>query len=92
MAIETEQKSSSDGKVWGFFKLPFRQSGNNTSMTSSSSTSSASNLHGQSQPYAEGSNPHGSANSVSSVAKSFLPTRRRLKLDPSNKLYFPCKY
>ncbi|RDX69574.1 Vesicle-associated protein 4-2, partial [Mucuna pruriens] len=28
-------------------------------------------------------------NSVSSVARSFLPTRRRLKLDPSNKLYFP---
>ncbi|KFK28728.1 hypothetical protein AALP_AA7G039400 [Arabis alpina] len=27
--------------------------------------------------------------SVSSVAKSFLPTKRRLKLDPSEKLYFP---
>ncbi|XVF87588.1 hypothetical protein PTKIN_Ptkin18bG0132300 [Pterospermum kingtungense] len=94
MAIETEQKSPSDGKVWGFFKLPFRQSGNGTgtgttSSSSSSSTSAATNLHGQSQPYAEGSNPHSSANSVSSVAKALLPTRRRLKLDPANKLYFP---
>lgn len=88
MAIEAEQKSPSDGKVWGFFKLPFQKSGNSTSTTSSSS--SASHLHGQSQPHLEGSSPHGgSANSVSSVAKSLLPTRRRLKLDPANKLYFP---
>lgn len=27
--------------------------------------------------------------SVSSVARSLLPTRRRLRLDPANKLYFP---
>ncbi|XVE51240.1 hypothetical protein DITRI_Ditri02bG0024100 [Diplodiscus trichospermus] len=84
MAIEIEQKSPSDGKVWGFFKLPFRQSGNNTGLTSS-----GSNFHGQSQPHVEGSNHHGSANSVSSVARLLLPTRRRLKLDPANKLYFP---
>ncbi|KAL9243565.1 hypothetical protein vseg_017437 [Gypsophila vaccaria] len=30
-----------------------------------------------------------SSTSVSSVARSLLPTRRRLSLDPSNKLYFP---
>lgn len=30
------------------------------------------------------------SNSVSSLARSLLPTRRRLKLDPSSKLYFPC--
>ncbi|PIA34394.1 hypothetical protein AQUCO_03800185v1 [Aquilegia coerulea] len=29
------------------------------------------------------------SNSVSSVARSLLPTRRRLRLDPSTKLYFP---
>ncbi|KAE8732497.1 Vesicle-associated protein 4-1 [Hibiscus syriacus] len=85
MAIETEQKSSSDGKVWGFFKLPFRQTGN----TNTSSSSLTLNLRGEFQPHVEGSNRHGSANSVSSVAKSLLPTRRRLKLDPTNKLYFP---
>lgn len=90
MAIDTEQKSPSDGKVWGIFKLPFRQTGNNTRTTPSSS--SASNLYVQTQPHVEGSNHYGSAISVSSVAKSLLPTRRRLKLDPANKLYFPCMY
>lgn len=31
------------------------------------------------------------AGSISSVAKSLLPARRRLRLDPPNKLYFPCE-
>ncbi|CAN1844094.1 Vesicle-associated protein 4-2 [Linum perenne] len=31
------------------------------------------------------------ATAVSLVAKSLLPTRRRLKLDPASKLFFPCK-
>lgn len=31
------------------------------------------------------------AGSVSSVARSLLLTRRRLRLDPSTKLYFPCE-
>ncbi|KAK9706627.1 hypothetical protein RND81_07G140200 [Saponaria officinalis] len=35
------------------------------------------------------SNSRSSSSSVSSVARSLLPTRRRLSLDPSNKLYFP---
>ncbi|KAL3576905.1 hypothetical protein D5086_022188 [Populus alba] len=35
------------------------------------------------------SNPPHPSNSVSSVARSLLPTRRRLKLDPASKLYFP---
>ncbi|KAJ6769733.1 VESICLE-ASSOCIATED MEMBRANE PROTEIN-ASSOCIATED PROTEIN [Salix purpurea] len=35
------------------------------------------------------SNPPQASNSVSSVARSLLPTRRRLKLDPASKLYFP---
>ena len=39
----------------------------------------------------EASNSHPIPPSVSSVARSLLPTRRRLRLDPSNKLYFPCK-
>ncbi|KAA3478876.1 vesicle-associated protein 4-2 [Gossypium australe] len=87
MAIGAEHKSQSDGRVWGFFKLPFRQTGNATGTTSSSSLSSS--LYGETQPQNEGSNRHASANSVSAVAKSLLPTRRRLKLDPANKLYFP---
>ncbi|GLT83055.1 hypothetical protein SLE2022_013680 [Rubroshorea leprosula] len=81
-----DEKSPSDGKVWGLFKLPFRQSGNANAMSSSS----ASHQQSLNQPHVEGSNhPQSSNNSVSSVAKSLLPTRRRLKLDPANKLYFP---
>ncbi|OAY26083.1 vesicle-associated protein 4-2 isoform X1 [Manihot esculenta] len=86
MAI-ADQKSPSDNnnnKVWGFFKLPFRGSNSNTTPSSSSST----HLHNHNNPQIEGSNAHAS-NSVSSVARSLLPTRRRLKLDPAAKLYFP---
>ncbi|XP_058090213.1 vesicle-associated protein 4-2-like [Magnolia sinica] len=79
-----EEKSVHDGKVWSLCRMPFWQMGN------SSSSSSSSQHHLQQQPqqhHIEGSNPHPS--SVSSVAKSLLPTRRRLRLDPSSKLYFP---
>ncbi|GAY34325.1 hypothetical protein CUMW_010880 [Citrus unshiu] len=86
MAI-ADRKSPSDSKGWGFFKLPFRQSGNSSNTTSTSS--SASHQHqNQSNQQVEGSKTHGSS-SVSSVARSLLPKRRRLKLDPANKLYFP---
>ncbi|KAL4585507.1 hypothetical protein LXL04_010128 [Taraxacum kok-saghyz] len=80
--------SSGGGKVWGLFKLPFRSTNNSTTHTTSSSSSYQ----------IEGSNPHNNINnhhssssstSVSSVARSLLPTRRRLRLDPRNKLYFP---
>ncbi|EPS62692.1 hypothetical protein M569_12096, partial [Genlisea aurea] len=84
--------ASPEGRVWGLFKLPFRNS--------QSSTSSSSDLlqyppnYGQGNslglPQADGSGAQSSSgSSVSSVARSLLPTRRRLKLDPSNKLYFP---
>ncbi|KAL2343938.1 hypothetical protein Fmac_005223 [Flemingia macrophylla] len=84
-----EPKPHSEPKVWNLFKLPFRHSAN----TTSSSSSSSANLHNHHHH-----NPHNlplegstsqTSNSVSSVARSLLPTRRRLKLDPSNKLYFP---
>lgn len=70
-------KSASDTKL--FTLCPFWQSGGQTSSSSSSSTQ---NLHG----YGFKSNPK----TVSSVARSLLPPRRRLRLDPANKLYFPC--
>ncbi|KAF8369885.1 hypothetical protein HHK36_005453 [Tetracentron sinense] len=84
MAI-AEEKSPSDGKVWNFCRMPFWQSGN-----ASSSSSSSHNLQQQNQNHhqVEGSNLHPS-NPVSSVARSLLLKRRRLRLDPSNKLYFP---
>ncbi|CAI8618104.1 unnamed protein product [Vicia faba] len=98
MAV-VEPKPHSEPKVWNFFKLPFRHS-STTSFTGT--TSSSPNLHhphhhqhhhnpnsnAHNPPPLEGSSSQ-SSNSVSSVARSLLPTRRRLKLDPSNKLYFP---
>ncbi|XP_048441753.1 vesicle-associated protein 4-1 isoform X1 [Pyrus x bretschneideri] len=68
-------KSHSDTKL--FTLCPFWQSGGQTS----SSSSSTQKLHGdgfKSKP-----------KTVSSVARSLLPPRRRLRLDPANKLYFP---
>ncbi|CAK9181305.1 unnamed protein product [Ilex paraguariensis] len=91
MAI-ADENSPSDGKVWGLFKLPFRNSGNSHSTTSSHSTHQQQQSQSQSQSnsHVQGSNVHNnSSSSVSSVARSLLPTRRRLRLDPSNKLYFP---
>ncbi|KAL5730689.1 Vesicle-associated protein 4-2 [Ranunculus cassubicifolius] len=90
MAIAEEK---SDGKIWSLCRIPFWQSGNNTS----SSSSSSQNHHtsqSQQQHHIDGSstNPNpssSSSNTVSSVARSLLPTWRRLRLDPSSKLYFP---
>ncbi|KAL3345435.1 hypothetical protein AABB24_024412 [Solanum stoloniferum] len=90
MAIADEK----DRKVWGLFKLPFR----NAPSTTTSRSSSHNTLHYRSQQHQslgitsldDGSVPRSNnSSSVSSVARSFLPARRRLKLDPSNKLYFP---
>ncbi|KVI01044.1 Major sperm protein [Cynara cardunculus var. scolymus] len=90
MAIVDNRPPSEGGggsKVWGLFKLPFRNTGNVTTHTTTSSSSyqiEGSNAHNS-------NNHHGSSSSssVSSVARSLLPTRRRLRLDPRNKLYFP---
>ncbi|XP_052202101.1 vesicle-associated protein 4-2 [Diospyros lotus] len=90
MAID-EEKSPSDGKILGLFKLPFRHTGNTHSTSSSSSSHHHSQLHqSHNSSLVEGSNSQNTASSsVSSVARSLLPTRRRLRLDPANKLYFP---
>ncbi|GMH05388.1 hypothetical protein Nepgr_007228 [Nepenthes gracilis] len=95
MAIAEEKPQQSEGKVWGFLKHPFRQI-TQSSPSSSSYSSSQQNHFQQSQsqstsnnPQGEGSNSHSKNSSVSSVARSFFPTRRRLRLDPASKLYFP---
>ena len=90
MEVETE-KSGSDGKGWSFCRMPFWQ----TTHTPSSSTTSMSymhNVHPQNQNNFQSvdRSSHHSSTTVSSMAKSLLPTKRRLHLDPSNKLYFPC--
>ena len=92
-----EEKSEGKGKVWSLCRMPFWQtsSGNDNGNGSSSSSSSSmgnNNVYQQSQSSQLGERSTViSSNAVSSIAKSLLPTRRRLKLDPSNKLYFPCK-
>ncbi|KAF5186955.1 vesicle-associated protein 4-2-like [Thalictrum thalictroides] len=79
--VIAEERSPSDGKIWNLCRIPFWQTGN-----TSSSSSSTYNINQQN--HLDGSNPV-SSNTVSSVARSILPTWRRLRLDPANKLYFP---
>lgn len=93
MAIAEHNKSESDGKVWSL--CPFWQSGNLSS--SSSPTQNLNSVH-NSKRHADGpkirssapsSATSSSSNTMSSVARALLPTRRRLRLDPQSKLYFP---
>ncbi|XP_059284553.1 vesicle-associated protein 4-1-like [Lycium ferocissimum] len=86
IADNNHKPHNSDKKLWKL--CPLWQSGN----TTSSSTSSTQNLHSQNHSHHQngvGSNGSRASTSVSSVARSLLPARRRLRLDPANSLYFP---
>ncbi|KAK2984727.1 hypothetical protein RJ640_004552 [Escallonia rubra] len=85
MAIADRSKPSSDGKLWRL--CPFWQSG----AAASSSSSSTQNLQTQSLSHQNGAAEKNArpSNKVSSVARSLLPARRRLRLDPASNLYFP---
>lgn len=86
MGISDRSKQSAEMKLWRL--CPFWQSGNG-----SSSSSLNQNLHQhniRSRRHVEDTEVRSSSSTVSSVARSFLPTRRRLRLDPANNLYFPC--
>ncbi|KAI7734082.1 hypothetical protein M8C21_030023 [Ambrosia artemisiifolia] len=74
MPIADDKPPSNGSKVWGLFKSPFRSSTNYTS------TTSVERSNGQDKTHAV---------SVSSVIRSLIPKRRRLRLDPRSKLYFP---
>ncbi|XP_057967763.1 vesicle-associated protein 4-1-like isoform X2 [Malania oleifera] len=79
------RKPQSEMKLWRL--CPFWQSG--TTHSSSSSTQTLQQQQQQSQSV-EGSNSKPpSSKTMSSVARSLLPARRRLRLDPTNNLYFP---
>ncbi|CAH8336202.1 unnamed protein product [Eruca vesicaria subsp. sativa] len=93
MAITDRQNQSAEDKKKLFRLCPFWQR-RSTTTTSSSSPSSAQN------PSRNHRNRRGQGNTtvstapkpalnVSSVARSILPARRRLRLDPSSYLYFP---
>ncbi|CAN1775198.1 Vesicle-associated protein 4-1 [Linum perenne] len=93
MAIADRQKPNGDGKLFGL--CPFWQSGNGGT-NSSSTSSSTHNLnhlgyHSTSGLYGSSTSkpPPSPGKTVSSVARSLLPARRRLRLDPVNHLYFP---
>uniref|UniRef100_A0A7C9A027 MSP domain-containing protein n=1 Tax=Opuntia streptacantha TaxID=393608 RepID=A0A7C9A027_OPUST len=83
-----------DDKVFSLCKIPFwlptSSSGANTTSLSSYQSSRhhiqpkrLGNGEGQSENYNQ------TSITVSALAKSLLPPRRRLRLDPSNKLFFP---
>lgn len=83
MAVANEKPTMSEVKVWSFCRLPFWQSSNNASAGAVGGGSSSLQ-----QNHLDAAD-HQPSIKVASVAKSFLPTRRRLGLDPPNKLFFP---
>lgn len=97
MAVENGRVGAAvEGKGWGLCRMPFfggGGAGGSSSLNSSSAYSLTQQQHrptGQGQPEARRRGSGGS--SVSSVAKALLPTRRRLRLDPTTKIYFPCEF
>ncbi|MFS7934180.1 putative major sperm protein (MSP) [Helianthus anomalus] len=75
-----DDKPPVDGgrKVWGLFKSPFRNK------TSYSNTTTVEGSNAQNN-----NNNNNNNNRVSSLIRSLIPMRRRLRLDPRSKLYFP---
>ncbi|KAK9056986.1 hypothetical protein SSX86_024352 [Deinandra increscens subsp. villosa] len=85
MSVADHNRSHLDGKHRRLF--PFWQSG-----TTSSSPSSPQNhfqFQNQNSRENDAASNGRSSSKLSSVAKSLLPARRRLRLDPANSLYFP---
>lgn len=85
-----------DDKVLSLCKIPFWQptgssGANTTSLSSYQSGHSGHHIQPQRLGHGEGQsgNYKQSSITVSAIAKSLLPPRRRLRLDPSNKLFFP---
>ncbi|KAG0478926.1 hypothetical protein HPP92_013645 [Vanilla planifolia] len=100
MEVAEGSTGSLDGKIWGLCRMPFLQIGSSggggTSLTNSSSSLTRQQKHhggyqlGSTTVVAgSGAEQSSGGSSVSTMAKSLLPTRRRLRLDPPNKLYFP---
>ncbi|KAJ8763690.1 hypothetical protein K2173_003162 [Erythroxylum novogranatense] len=79
MAIAHDKQRRSQGEVKVFGLCPFWQKATNSSKLSSSTQNHNSNRHRAAEK----------PSTVSSVARSLLPARRRLRLDPPNYLYFP---
>ncbi|KAI8011297.1 Vesicle-associated protein 4-2 [Camellia lanceoleosa] len=83
-----KKKKKEKEKVWNFCNMPFWQS--NSTGSSLSSSPSSNRAYRQSQVVGPITTNVGSySNKISSMVMSLLPARRRLCLDPPNKLYFP---
>ncbi|XP_010905557.1 vesicle-associated protein 4-1 [Elaeis guineensis] len=94
-----------EGKGWRLCRIPFWGGGGGGSGGGSSSTNSSASLTQHShrsssrsqvgqagQPVSavpDAGRRHSSGSTVKAVARSLLPTRRHLRLDPPTKLYFP---
>ncbi|KAK1396230.1 Vesicle-associated protein 4-2 [Heracleum sosnowskyi] len=76
-----------DEKVWSICRMPFW---NSTTLSSSTCNDvNNKNMRHQSQLGFDTSSAHHSSSSLSSLAMSLFPAKRRLSLDPTNKLFFP---
>eukprot|EP00252_Welwitschia_mirabilis_P007492 TRINITY_DN1889_c0_g1_i4.p1 TRINITY_DN1889_c0_g1~~TRINITY_DN1889_c0_g1_i4.p1 ORF type:complete len:152 (+),score=13.73 TRINITY_DN1889_c0_g1_i4:425-880(+) len=89
-----EFNGAEETKGWNLCRMPFWHQGSTSSSSSlshrQSYSHSSSHRSYNSQQESTGGNENSSTNSsFSAVAKALLPTKRRLKLDPDNKLYFP---
>ncbi|XP_008793628.1 vesicle-associated protein 4-2-like [Phoenix dactylifera] len=93
---------TAEGKGWGLCRLPFWGGGGGGGGGGSSSTNSSASLTQHShrsssrsqvgQAEAVGTDTgrrHSGGSTVKLMARSLLPLRRRLRLDPPTKLYFP---
>ncbi|KAL3714847.1 hypothetical protein ACJRO7_006709 [Eucalyptus globulus] len=90
MALDHERAEGDHKKLWSHLKMPFWQStASSPSPGTSSSASVPSFQQNQSvHPDHHQLGDHHSASGVAAMAKSLLPARRRLRLDPPNKLFF----
>lgn len=91
MAVSDRHKTNGDHSMKLFRLCPFWQAATNSSSSSSTQNLNHSHNGGSNSSRSAAVNSSGlKSTTVSSVARSLLPTRRRLRLDPSNNLYFPC--
>ncbi|KAG0469850.1 hypothetical protein HPP92_016550, partial [Vanilla planifolia] len=79
---ESRGKQSGIKRAWGFCFIPFR----NSVRSSSSSMRLSSSMV---MVNAQDKQPQVGGLSVASLVKALFPAKRRLRLDPPKKLYFP---
>ncbi|KAF9666845.1 hypothetical protein SADUNF_Sadunf16G0271100 [Salix dunnii] len=90
MAISDRHKTNGDHSMKLFRLCPFWQKATDSSSSSSTQNLNHSHKGNSNSSRSVAVNSGGlKSTTISSVARSLLPSRRRLRLDPSNNLYFP---